>query len=67
MSESKQIKIGELTFETFMDAGNHPKPRRHWRWHCKAANGEKVCTSGESFDSKGNAERAMVNFVASAC
>lgn len=30
-----------------------------WRWRVKARNGKKVAVSGESFDSKGNCERAI--------
>lgn len=70
MSEPKQIKVGELIFETFREKRELPGEIAailRYRWHCKAANGEKVCTSGESFDSKGNAERAMTHFVALAC
>lgn len=29
-----------------------------WRWNRVAENGERVATSGESFDGKGNAQRA---------
>ena len=29
-----------------------------WRWRLKAANHKVIATSGESFDSKPNAERA---------
>lgn len=51
------IKIGDYTFETFREILGA------WRWRCRARNGEKVCTSGESFASKGNAERAMRDFI----
>ena len=34
-----------------------------WRWHIRAGNGKLVCTSGESFHSKGNALRAAKAFL----
>jgi uncharacterized protein len=37
--------------ETFRDTGGQ------WRWRLRAANGAKVATSGESFDSRRNASR----------
>lgn len=33
-----------------------------WRWRAVAKNGEITATSGESFDSRGNAERAADRF-----
>jgi uncharacterized protein YegP (UPF0339 family) len=39
-------------YVVFADAG------RQFRWHAKARNGEIVATSGESFASKANAQRA---------
>ena len=39
-------------FEIYMDAAGA------YRWRLKAANGEKVASSGESFASKDNAKRA---------
>ena len=41
----------------FKDMGNS------WRWDITARNGKIVATSGESFDSKGNAKRAAKAFV----
>ena len=43
------------TFQLFKDAGDN------WRWRLVDDNGEKVATSGESFDSKSNAKRAAQN------
>ena len=41
-----------MTLWVFRDeAGN-------WRWNARARNGRIVATSGESFDSKGNAKKA---------
>lgn len=42
---------GDYT-DVFMDEGGV------WRWHRKAANHKIIATSGESFDSQRNAERA---------
>ena len=39
-------------FEVYADAGGKD------RWRLKAANGQTVASSGESFDSQGNARRA---------
>jgi uncharacterized protein len=42
-------------FEIYADsAGNY-------RWRLKAGNGQTVASSGESFDSRSNAERAAEN------
>jgi uncharacterized protein YegP (UPF0339 family) len=30
-----------------------------WRWRLKAANGQIIATSGEGYDSKSNADRAI--------
>ena len=30
-----------------------------WRWRLKAANGQIIATSGEGYNSKSNAERAI--------
>lgn len=37
-----------------------------WRWRLVDNNGEKVASSGESFDSKSNAKRAAENVKSSA-
>lgn len=42
-------------FEIYADASSN------YRWRLKAANGQIVASSGESFDSKSNAERAAEN------
>jgi uncharacterized protein len=42
-------------FEIYDDAGGK------YRWRLKDGNGEKVASSGESFDSKSNAKRAAQN------
>ncbi len=42
-------------FKLFEDTGGS------WRWRLIDDNGEKVATSGESFDSKSNAKRAAEN------
>lgn len=34
-----------------------------WRWHIRAGNGKLVATSGEDFDSRGNALRAVKAFL----
>lgn len=36
-----------------------------WRWKFKAANHEIIGESGEAFDSKSNAERALQDFTSS--
>jgi uncharacterized protein YegP (UPF0339 family) len=36
----------------------YPDRTKKWRWKLMAANGQKVASSGESFDSKANAKRA---------
>lgn len=42
-------------FEIYADSAGK------YRWRLKDGNGEKVASSGESFDSKGNAKRAAEN------
>ncbi len=42
-------------FKPFQDTGGS------WRWRLIDDNGEKVASSGESFDSKSNAKRAAEN------
>jgi uncharacterized protein YegP (UPF0339 family) len=42
-------------FEIYADASDN------YRWRLKASNGQIVASSGESFDSKSNAERAAEN------
>jgi uncharacterized protein YegP (UPF0339 family) len=37
-----------------------------YRWRLKDGNGEKVASSGESFDSKSNAKRAAQNVKSTA-
>lgn len=37
--------------------------QQKWRWRIWAPNGRKLCTSGENFDSKGNARRALKAFL----
>jgi uncharacterized protein YegP (UPF0339 family) len=39
----------------------YPDTAGNYRWRLKAANGQKVATSGESFDSRSNAKRAAEN------
>lgn len=47
-------------FEIYSDsAGNY-------RWRLKSSNGQTVASSGESFDSKSNANRAAENVKANA-
>jgi uncharacterized protein YegP (UPF0339 family) len=47
--------VAKAKFEIYADTGgNH-------RWRLKDGNGEKVASSGESFDSKSNAKRAAQN------
>jgi hypothetical protein len=40
--------------------GAQPAPRQVWRWHLKSLTGKAkvVATSGEAFDTRGNAIRA---------
>lgn len=47
--------MAQAKFEIFADAAGK------YRWRLKDGNGEKVATSGESFDSKSNAKRAAQN------
>ena len=44
------------TFEVYEDKAGK------WRWRARAANGAITATSGESFDSRGNAARAALRF-----
>jgi len=47
-------------FEIYADSAGK------YRWRLKANNGEKIASSGESFDSKHNAKRAAENVKATA-
>lgn len=47
-------------FEVYSDSAGH------YRWRLKAENGQTVASSGESFASKANAERAAENVKANA-
>lgn len=47
-------------FQIYSDSSNN------YRWRLKAANGQIVASSGESFDSKSNATRAAENVKANA-
>ena len=47
-------------FEIYADAAGL------YRWRLKAANGQTVASSGESFDSQANATRAAENVKANA-
>lgn len=47
-------------FEIYADT------RSKYRWRLKAANGQTVASSGESFDSRSNAKRAAENVKANA-
>lgn len=47
-------------FETYADSSGS------WRWRLWANNNRKVATSGESFYSRSNAERAAAGFKANA-
>lgn len=40
-------------YELFQDEAGR------WRWHLRAGNGRLVCTSGEAFATRSNAERAV--------
>lgn len=53
VGEARQKEVCRMArFEIYKDtAGNYP-------WRLKAANGTKIASSGESFDSKSNARRA---------
>lgn len=52
-----RLHVGKLIFETFQNIASQ------WHWHVKARNGKIVATSGEGFDDKFNAERAMRGFI----
>lgn len=41
-----------MKIEVFYDVS------RYWRWRMVGRNGKIICTSGESYDNKGNAKRA---------
>lgn len=47
-------------FEVYADTAGK------YRWRLKDGNGEKVASSGESFDSKSNARRAAQNVKSTA-
>jgi hypothetical protein len=47
-------------FEIYADAAGK------YRWRLKASNGDKIASSGESFDSKSNAKRAAETVKATA-
>ena len=49
--------VAGLKFETYKDDAGF------WRWRCRAKNGKKVASSGESFASKRNALRALDAFI----
>jgi len=38
---------------------------KQWRWRIFARNGRVVASSGEAFDSKGNAARSLKSFIRS--
>lgn len=46
-----------MKIEIYADRG------KSYRWRLRARNGKLVCTSGESFFSKGNASRAAKAFL----
>jgi uncharacterized protein YegP (UPF0339 family) len=50
--------MAKAKFEVYADTGGK------YRWRLKDGNGEKVASSGESFDSKSNAKRAAQNVKA---
>ena len=52
--------MGKPKFDIFIDASGR------YRWRLKDGNGLKVATSGESFDTRSNAERAARNVKATA-
>lgn len=47
-------------FEIYADAGGK------YRWRLKDGNGEKVASSGESFENRSNAKRAAENVKSTA-
>jgi uncharacterized protein YegP (UPF0339 family) len=47
-------------FEVYKDTGGR------YRWRLTAANGEKIASSGKSFDSESNPKRAAENVKANA-
>lgn len=66
------VVIGKTTFTTFQDNADESDcalkddcvlaQSRAWRWHSKSR-GRITATSGESFHSRGNAERALKAFL----
>ena len=51
------ITIGNVEFRTLRNK------RKQWYWRARAKNNRGIATSGESFYSRANAERAMRNFI----
>jgi uncharacterized protein YegP (UPF0339 family) len=49
-----------MKFVIYKDSGSN------WRWRLVAGNGQTVASSGESFDSHGNAKRAAENVKSNA-
>lgn len=60
-----RIRVGKLLFETFKEHGCIDSTCLvcKWRWHVKALNHKLLATSGEPFDDRDNAERAMKTFI----
>lgn len=52
--------MAEPNFEVYADVSGK------YRWRLKDGNGVKVASSGESFDSRGNARRAAENVKSTA-
>jgi uncharacterized protein YegP (UPF0339 family) len=55
-------EVWELAYGTKMQI--YQDAAGYFRWRLRAANGEKIATSGESFSSRYSAERAARNVIA---
>ena len=54
-AEHFKVNATRWNYEVYADSGGN------YRWRAKAGNGAIVASSGESFDSKSNAQRAADN------
>lgn len=53
--ENFKANCSRWTYDVYADSGSN------YRWRAKASNGQTVASSGESFDSQSNAQRAADN------
>lgn len=54
-AQNFKVKAKTWEYEIYADAGGQ------YRWRAKSSNGQTVASSGESFDSRSNAQRAADN------